>query len=128
MKQFSFISKVFVLLFLITGCDQKPTIDMSEALGKSRETLKNLDEIETVAAAFSGESDIKFRLMVEEYPTENETIILFNKIIESITQHSNHSDVWDYYDGYFDIKSYDHGVIYEATKLIGEDLDIVSKP
>lgn len=128
MKQYSFISTVFVLLFLITGCDQKPTIDMSEALGKSRETLKELDEIDTVAAAYTGESDIKFRLMVEEQPTEKETVILFNKIIESIVQYSNHSDVWDYYDGYFDIKSYDHGVIYEATKLISKDLDIVFKP
>nr|WP_106781238.1 hypothetical protein [Lysinibacillus timonensis] len=79
----------------------------------------------TTAAAFKGEN-IKFRLMVEEHPTEEEAIILFNKIIKSIAEYSNHSDVWDYYIGYFDIKSYD-GVIFEATKRLGEDLDVISK-
>lgn len=29
--------------------------------------------------------------------------------------------------GYFDINNYDYGVIYEGTKLIGEDLKVQSK-
>jgi hypothetical protein len=126
MKQLSFISTLFVLLLLITSCNQQPNLDMSEALGKAEEALRELDEIETTAASFDGESDVKFRLMVEGHLTEEEAIILFNKILESIAQFSNHSDVWDYYNGYFDIKSYDNGVIYEASKLIGEDLDMLS--
>ncbi|MFS0574079.1 hypothetical protein AB1K83_00455 [Sporosarcina sp. 179-K 3D1 HS] len=114
-------------MLLISGCNQKPTLEMSEVLGQSGETFRGLDEIETTAASFDGENDVKFRLMVEENLTEEEAIILFNKIIDSIVQYSNQSDVWDYYNGYFDIKSYENGVIYEATKLIGKDLDIMSK-
>ncbi|OIJ12611.1 hypothetical protein BKP35_10510 [Anaerobacillus arseniciselenatis] len=127
MKRLFYISTAFILLVLITACNQQLDIDMSEALGKSQETLRELDEIETTAASFNGESDVKFRLMVERHPTEEEAIILFNKILDSIAQYSNHSEVWNYYNGYFDIKSYDSGVIYEATKLIGEDLHILSK-
>ncbi|MFC0471339.1 hypothetical protein ACFFHM_12780 [Halalkalibacter kiskunsagensis] len=127
MKRLYFISKAFILLVLITACNQQPEIDMSEALGKSKETLREIDEIETTSASFNGESDVKFRFMVERHPTEEEANILFNKILDSIAQHSHHSEVWNYYDGYFDIKSYDSGVIYEATKLIGKDLHILSK-
>ncbi len=29
---------------------------------------------------------------------------LFNKIVDSIAQYSDHLEVWNYYDGYFDIK------------------------
>lgn len=127
MKRLFFISTAFILLVLITACNQQPDIDMSEALGKSQETLTELDEIGTTAASFNGESDVKFRLMVDGQPTEEEAISLFNKVLESITKSSNHSEVWNYYDGYIDIKSYDSGVIYEANKLIGEDLQILSK-
>lgn len=80
-------------MLLITGCNQKPTIDMIEVLGQSEETLRGLDEVETTVASFDGESDVKFRLMVEEHPTKEEAIILFNKIKESVVQYSNHSDV-----------------------------------
>ncbi|NEU31232.1 hypothetical protein GN156_10615 [bacterium LRH843] len=124
MKQPFLIGTVFFLLLLIAGCNQQPNIDISEALGKTRETLRELDEIETTAASFDGERDIKFRLMVKKHPTEEEAIIFFNKILESIAQFSNRSDVWDHYNGYYDIMTYDIGVIYEATKLIGEELDI----
>jgi hypothetical protein len=127
MKQLFLISTVFVLSLLITGCNQQPNIDMVEVLGKTEETLRELEEIETTASSFDGEKDVKFRLMVEENPTNEDATILFNEILENIAQYSNHSDVWDYYNGYFDIKSYDNGVIYKATKLKGEDLDVISK-
>ncbi|WP_100407788.1 IolE/MocC family protein [Bacillus solitudinis] len=126
MKQLSFIGTVLVLVLLVTDCNQQPNIDISKTLDQTRETLKELDDVETTAASFDGESDIKFRLMVEGHPTEEEAISLFNKILENITKSSTYSDVWDYYNGYFDIKSYDNGVIYEATKLIGEDFNISS--
>ncbi|MBM4764585.1 hypothetical protein [Bacillus sp. B15-48] len=118
---------LFALLFLTVACNQQADINMSEVLGQIEEDLRELDVVETTASSFDGESDIKFRLMVKEHLTEEEANILFNKILESIAQSSNHSDVWDYYNGYFDIKSYDKGVIYEATKVIGEDLKVTPK-
>lgn len=127
MKQLYLISTVFVLLLLITGLNQQPNIDMVEVLEETEETLRELEKIETTASSFDGEKDVKFRLMVEENPTNEDATILFNEILENIVQYSNHSDVWDYYNGYFDIKSYDNGVIYEATKLKGEGLDVISK-
>lgn len=62
--------------------------------------------------------------MMEEHPTENEAIILFNQILDSFEKYSNKSDIWNFYNGYFDIKSYDNGIIYKATKLAGEDLQV----
>lgn len=123
-----FISTMFILLLLFTGCNQQPEIDMVEALSKSQELLRQSEEIETTAASFDGKSNVKFRIMVNEQLTEEEAIILFNKILDTIANFSNHSDVWDYYNGFFDVKRYSNGVIYEATKLIGEDLEVVSKP
>ncbi|AOM83635.1 hypothetical protein BBEV_2294 [Salisediminibacterium beveridgei] len=89
---------------------------MSEALEKSKGTLIEFDEIETAAASFNGENDVKFRLKVEDEPTEEEAIILFNEVLDSITDSADHSELWQYYNAYFDIKSYDSGVIYEAIK------------
>ncbi|WP_100404293.1 IolE/MocC family protein [Bacillus solitudinis] len=126
MKQLSFIGAILVLVLLITGCNQQPNIDISNALSQTRETLEELDDVETTAASFDGESDVKFRLTVVGHPTEEEANTLFNKVLESIIKSSNQSDVWDYYNGYFDIKSYDNGVIYEATKLMGEDFNFSS--
>lgn len=48
-------------------------------------------------------------------------------ILEVIAKYSNRSDVWDYYNGYFDIKNHDDGVIYEGEKLIDEELIVQSK-
>ena len=117
---------IVALLVLIVGCSQQPDININEVLTKSEDLLRESDRIETTASAFDG--DVKFRLMVEEEPTEEEAIILFNKILDAVIYYSNRVDVWDYYDGYFDIKTYDHnGVVYEGIKLIGEDLETVSK-
>ncbi|MGJ9459872.1 hypothetical protein [Oceanobacillus sp. CF4.6] len=118
---------IVLSLLLITGCNQQSNIDMVEVLGKTENTLRESEEIETTASSFDGEKDVKFRLMVEENPTNEEATILFNEIIENIASYSNHSDVWDYYNGYFDIKSYDNRVLYEATKFKGEGLDVTSK-
>ena len=126
MKLLSYISTVLVLVLLVTACNQKPNIDISKALGQTREILNDLDDVETTAASFNGESDVKFRLMVEGHPTEEKAIYLFDKVLETITKSSNQSDVWDFYNGYFDIKSYDNGIKYEATKLMGEDINISS--
>ncbi|MFN7253380.1 MAG: hypothetical protein ACK4M9_21805 [Anaerobacillus sp.] len=121
-----FICTTFVLLLLMTGCNQKPDIDISESLSDWREEFREYEEVDTVAAAFDG-SDIKLRIMVEGHPTEEEAIKLFRKMEASIVNHSNYSAVWDYYNGHFSIINYDNGVIYEATNLIGDDLKIVSK-
>jgi hypothetical protein len=120
-----FIFTGVALLLLITGCNQQLDINVGEALVKTQEQLRILDEIGTTAAAFDGKSEVKFRLMVEEEPTKEEAIILFNKIVDSFQNTSNHAKVWDYYNGYFDIKSYETGaVIYQATNLISEELKV----
>lgn len=116
-----------IFLFLIVGCSQQPDIDISETIGKSEDYLRQLEEIETTASAFDGKNDVKFRLMVEGHPTEEEAIALFNEILDSFKKYSNHQDVWQYYNGYFDIKNYYIGVIYEATKVRDEDFQVVSK-
>jgi hypothetical protein len=76
-----FISIAFALLLLV-ACNNKPDINMGEILTKSQDQLRQLDEIKTTAAAFNGKSDVKFRLMVEKHPTEEEAIILFNQILD----------------------------------------------
>lgn len=126
MRRLYFISITFVLLLLITGCNQQPTIDVNEVIGQSEKILRGFDGIETTAASFDGKGDIKYRLMVKESQTEEEAKILFNEILKSIVQSSNQPDIWDNYNGYFDIKNYDNDVIYEAKKIIGEDLKITS--
>ncbi|OLO25091.1 hypothetical protein BTR23_25530 [Alkalihalophilus pseudofirmus] len=113
----------FVLLILFAGCSQQPNIDMSKALNEWRE---HFEGVETVAASFDGENTINLRVMVEEQLTQEKADLLFNQMLDSIIQYSNTSDVWDYYNGYFQIVSYDDGVIYEATKLIGENLNVIS--
>jgi len=78
-KMLFFLGVLFVLLLLIAGYNQKPDINMSEILEKSEEEFKQLNKVETTAAAFDGESDVKFRLMVEKYPTEEETFFYLIK-------------------------------------------------
>ncbi|MCW3491615.1 IolE/MocC family protein [Dethiobacter alkaliphilus] len=121
-----FISAAITLLLFVTGCNQQPDIKMNEALVESQELLRQSDKIETTASAFDGKQNVRFRLMVEEQPSEEEAAILFNKILESVIYFSNRLEAWDYYNGHFDIKTYDNGVVYEATKLIGKDLEIVN--
>ncbi|WP_456278998.1 hypothetical protein [Bacillus sp. AK128] len=125
MRKISLIS--IILVFLIVGCNQQPDIDISSTIGKSEDYFRQLEEIDTVASAFNGKKDIKFRLMVEGTPTEEEATILFNEILDRFKEYSNHHDIWEYYNGYFDIKNYDDGVIYEATKVINEELEVESK-
>ncbi|MDQ0352499.1 hypothetical protein J2R98_002344 [Alkalibacillus filiformis] len=113
----------FVLMIVFVGCSQQPDIDVSKTLDEWRESFES---VEVVAASFDGEENIKIRLMVEEQITEDEAALLMDDIFESIIEYSNQPDVWDYYNGYFDIKSYDDGLLYEATQLKGEDLEIAS--
>lgn len=65
--------------------------------------------------------------MIDREITEAEANLLLNQVLDVIVQHSNHPDMWDDYNGYFDIRNYTHGVIYEGTKLIGEDFKIKPK-
>ncbi|WP_391122552.1 hypothetical protein [Psychrobacillus sp. L3] len=127
MKRLKLLCISFSVLFLLlTACSQQPDINISETLGKIEEFFRQSEEMDTVSA-FDGKKDVKFRIIVEKLPTEEEAIVLFNQIIDRFVKYSNHSDVWDYYNGYFDINSYDNGVIYEANKIIGEDLQVVTK-
>ncbi|GAE37464.1 hypothetical protein [Halalkalibacter akibai] len=119
-----FLGICFGFLILFAGCIQQPGIDMSKTLEEWRE---HFEGVEAVAASFDGENDIKLRVMVEDQLTEEEAVLLFNEILKSIVDYSSQPDVWKYYNGYFDIIRYDEGVIYEASKLIGKDLEVLSK-
>ncbi|GIP44740.1 hypothetical protein J45TS6_31990 [Paenibacillus sp. J45TS6] len=123
MNRVSLYAFSFLLLFLTIACSQESRIDMSDTLVKSEDYFRELEEIDTTASAFDGKKEVKFRLMIDGHPSESEASTLFNDIMDVIAKYSN-SDVWDYYNGYFDIKNYDNGVIYEGTKLIGEDLKV----
>ncbi|WP_246943588.1 hypothetical protein [Bacillus pinisoli] len=125
MKPFILICSV--ILILMAGCNPKPQFDISEILNQSEEKLNKFEDIETTASAFNGKEDIKFRIMVEGTPSEEEAIVLFNKILDSLKEFSNHENFWSYYNGYFDIKNYDEGVIYEATKMKTEKIKVMSK-
>ncbi|OKP84766.1 hypothetical protein [Paenibacillus sp. P32E] len=127
MKRSILIVLTFILIFITVACSQGTSIDIGDALGKSEENFRKLEVIDTTAASFDGEKDVKFRLMVEGNPSEVEASILFNRILEVIAKYSNRSDVWDYYNGYFDIENHDDGVIYEGEKLIDEELIVQSK-
>ncbi|WP_054940183.1 hypothetical protein [Paenibacillus ihuae] len=116
-----------ISLFSTVSCSQETSIDIDDAVTKSEKYFRQLDEIATTASSYDGKKDLKFRLMVEGNPTETEATIFFNLILDVVTNYSNLSDVWNFYNGYFDITNYDQGVIYEGTKLIGEDLIVQTK-
>ncbi|MBD2866923.1 IolE/MocC family protein [Paenibacillus oceani] len=121
----------FVLLlisFLLTvSCTKITSIDIGEAVVKAEDSFRKLDGIDTTASSFNGEKDVKFRLMIKGNLTEAEANKLFRRILDTIAEFSNRPNVWDYYNGYFDVKNYDHGILYEGSKLIGEDLKVQSK-
>ncbi|WP_145028378.1 hypothetical protein [Paenibacillus sp. Y412MC10] len=116
-----------ISLFLSVSCSQDTDININDAVGKSEDYFRKLEGIAATASSFDGNKDVKFRLMVEGNLTEAEATILFKRILDVTANFSNHSDVWDYYNGFFDIMNYDYGVIYEGTKRIGEDLKVQSK-
>ena len=116
------------LLLLTVACNQQSEIDISKTVGMTEEYFRQLDEISTTAASYSeDEEQVKFRLMVEKHPSQEEATAMFNDILDNFVKNSNTSEFWDYYNGYFDIKSYDKGVIYKASKVIGEDLKATPK-
>ena len=125
MKMLNILLSLMVLLF-VSGCNEKSEIDISHIMGKTEEHFKQLAEVDTVATSFDGKKDINFRMMVEGTPTEEQAQILFNEVLMSFEKYSNQSELWDDYNGYFDIKN-DNGVVYEASKIIGEELKIISK-
>ncbi|MBD8035862.1 hypothetical protein H9635_03850 [Solibacillus sp. A46] len=116
-----------VVLLIISGCSEKSEMDILDTLTKTEEHFKQLSEVDTVATSFDGKKDIKFRIMVEGTLTEKQAQTLFEEILNNLKKYSNQSKFWNSYNGYFDIKNYDNGVIYEATKIIGADLKIVTK-
>lgn len=117
---------ISILLFIV-GCSQKPAINVAKVEADVENHLNQLDEVEIALSTFNGDENIKFRLMVEGYPTENEVTILFNEILESFEKYSNQENFWMHYNGYSDIKNYEDGVIYEGSKLIDKEIKIISK-
>ncbi|MED4018787.1 hypothetical protein [Sutcliffiella cohnii] len=116
----------FALMFLTVACNQQPEIDISKAVDRTEEYFRELNEVSTTAAVYS-EEQVKFRLMVEKHPSVEEATAMFNTIIDKLEKNSNTPEFWNYYNGNFDIKSYDEGVIFEATKVIGQELKVTQK-
>lgn len=117
----------FLILLLTVACNDKTDINIGDKLDKAREILNELEGIETVAVSFDGENKINFRLMVEEDFTAEKATTLFEQILHSMRKNSGDIDIWNSFQGHFDIISYDKDLIYEATKLVGKTLMVVSK-
>lgn len=127
-KTFIIVSFFLVFALLFVACSQKPEIDLSKTVGNTEDYFRKLDEISITTSSYSvNKKEIKFRLMVETPPSQKEAKALFEKIVHTLEKHSHTQELWNYYNGYFDIKTYDDGVIYEATKLLGEDLKTISE-
>lgn len=129
-KQHSILKLLFGLLlfFLTAACtDNDPEITMLEAVEKSREEIADLAEVDRAATSFDGESFIQFRLMTEEVPTEEKAETLFNIVIDTIEENSQRPDVWESYDGVFDIRTYEDGIVYEAAHSSSGELNIESR-
>ncbi|MBX0356858.1 hypothetical protein [Halobacillus sp. Nhm2S1] len=119
---------LIALLLLTVACNQQPEGDLSKTVRMTEDYFRGLKEITTTAASFRENEDlVKFRLMVEKRPSQEEATAMFNNILHNFEQVSNSPEFWNQYNGFFDIKSHDNGVIYEATKAIGEDLKVTSK-
>ena len=125
MLRVKIILPLIIVVFFISACTHKPEIKVSDTLGKSEVQLQKLDKVKTTAAAFDGKNNIKFRLMVEGYLSEDEAKKLFNQTLNTIATNSNHRDFWNYYNAQFDIKSYDKGILYQATKSKGSSQIII---
>jgi hypothetical protein len=109
-----------VAFFIIVDCSKQPNYKVNEAIAKSEDSMSKFDNVDTTVSAVNGKK-IKFRIMVNEQPTVEEATELFNKVLNDIEKYLAQSRLWDYYEGYFDIKTYESGVIYKATKHIDND-------
>lgn len=130
-KQHSITIIIGSLLFALTAActdnDHDPEITMLEAVEKSREEIMDLEKVDRATTSFDGESFIQFRLMTEEIPAEEEAERLFKIVIDTIEENSQRPDVWENYDGVFDIRTYDDGIVYEAVHFSGRELNIESR-
>lgn len=128
-------SKVFgvaiiSLMLFATGCTNGPSrapimkpplnpMMVSQDLSKAERLLRETSGIVTTASAFNGERTVKFRVMVNGRPSHRDAVRLFNEVLQVIQYESNAKDMWSYYNARLDIKSYQYGVIYTATKSAG---------
>ena len=119
------LSFLFSLLLLIVACHQRPEIDLSKTVVMTEEYFRELDTITTTSSSYSErEKQVKFRLMVEKHPSEEEATAMFEKVINTFEQNADSPEFWDQYNGFFDIKSYESRCHLEATKAIGQDLRV----
>lgn len=116
---------MFTILFLVAcsnkdgETNQAPKMDIAEALALSEKKFKEWG-IESVSA-FNGET-IKFRLLLDEQPTEKEATKLFVEMLDTVASYTSHLEhMWDFYKAKFDL-SYKDVLIFEGRKEKGEDL------
>lgn len=110
-------------LLFITGCSQKPdSTSINNTLGKVEKQLNTTNEIVTTASSYDGKSTIEFRLMVKGTHSKEAANKLFAKIVKGVKEKANRDDIWNYYNGQFNIKNYTNGVVYKATKIVGKSM------
>ncbi len=121
-KVMTLITITVLLLTVVTSaCASRPDFDVAEITIRTENYYRQMDR--AVASAYNG-SNVKFRLMVEGKPSEDEASALFNEIMALFDKYSGGQKFWDYYNGEFDLNSYDYGVVYTAEKRIGKELVI----
>ncbi len=132
----------FALFALVTGCSQSPspkssaasdttptiapakTVDVATILAKTETRLNHMTGIVTTATAFDGRANVKIRLMVNGNPSMKQATQLFQDILRVMQAESNAKDIWAQYNGHFDIKSYQSGVVYVANKTAGRPMTV----
>jgi hypothetical protein len=119
-----FLFIYLISLLIVSGCNKPPKQDIGKAVSKSEDYYKKSKGIDCVGA-FVDET-VKFRLLLEEQPTDDEATKLFNEVLKTIEKYSNNADTWDYYNAKLDL-AYKDSIIFEGTKEAGKKLMVRSK-
>jgi hypothetical protein len=123
-KPIIFLVAYFIVL-IVSGCSKPPAQDIGEAVSKTENYYKQSKGIDCVSA-FDGDT-VKFRLFLEEQPTDKEASKLLNDVLNTIGKYSNNTNTWDYYNAKFDIGYKTDTIIFVGTKKAGEKLLVKSK-
>jgi hypothetical protein len=119
---------LFMLCFLLitVGCDNLNVKDgISEGVIKAQVIMEQDELVSSVAEAFNGKENIKFRIVVKGSLTNNQAKMLVIKFMEAISKHSKLQDntkFWGKYNLNFDITSQKDGqILFNGTKFKDKD-------
>lgn len=117
-----------IVSFCVTGCapSHPKSSDVAYAIGHSQNQLLNHPPIKAAAGAYDGKQLVKYTVMVHGDLTAQNALDLFSEILNTIAQDANSQNMWDYYNAQLSIKSFEHGVIFTATKDAGKPIQVTS--